>query len=54
MFEPIIKKIPEIRLPKERLTFEQKIGLTIGVLALFFIFAQIPLYGIARPPVSTG
>lgn len=50
--EPIISKIPEIKAPKQQLTFQKKIGITLGALALFLILTRIPLYGASQQATS--
>ncbi|MEM2878596.1 MAG: preprotein translocase subunit SecY [Candidatus Hadarchaeales archaeon] len=46
--EPIVRKIPEVTVPKRHITFREKFIWTGIVLILFFIMTQVPLYGI--PP----
>src|SRR3989338_5185310 len=47
--QSIVYNIPEVRKPIEKkLSFNMKLKWTLLVLALFFIFANIPLYGLAQ------
>lgn len=44
--EPIFNKLPSVAGPKEHVSFKNKLLWTIGVLALYFILANIPLFGL--------
>jgi len=46
--EPIFKNLPEVKKPLEkRVSFNVKLKWTLVVLVLFFVLANIPLYGLA-------
>jgi len=47
-FESILRKLPEISVPKRHVSFKEKFFWTILALVLFFVMAQIPLYGIPK------
>ncbi len=44
--EPLLRRMPEIAVPKRHVPFKEKFIWTVIALALFFVMAQIPLYGI--------
>ncbi len=46
--EPLLRKLPEIAVPKRHVPFKEKFFWTILALVLFFVMAQLPLYGIPR------
>lgn len=46
--EPLLRHLPEIEAPKRHVHFKEKFMWTVVALVLFFVMAQIPLYGI--PP----
>ncbi len=47
---PVIKYIPEIRLPRRHVPFKEKLGWTLAVLALFFIMGVV--YPVGVGPTS--
>ncbi len=47
---PVIKYIPEVRLPKRHIAFKEKLGWTLAVLALFFVMGVI--YPVGVGPTS--
>jgi preprotein translocase subunit SecY len=44
--EPLLRYMPEVAVPKRHVPFKEKFIWTTVALALFFVMAQIPLYGI--------
>ena len=46
--EPLIRKIPEVAVPKRRVSFKEKFMWCAVALIAFFVMTQIPLYGIAK------
>ncbi|MEW6592447.1 MAG: preprotein translocase subunit SecY [Candidatus Hadarchaeota archaeon] len=48
ILEPVVKKLPEVAVPKRHISFKEKFLWTGLALLLFFIMSQIPLYGIPR------
>jgi preprotein translocase subunit SecY len=44
-FEPIIRKMPEVAVPKRHVSFKEKFMWTAIALIAFFVMTQIPLYG---------
>ncbi|MEM3401908.1 MAG: hypothetical protein QXH08_01610, partial [Candidatus Hadarchaeales archaeon] len=46
--EPLLRHIPEIEVPKRHVPFKEKFMWTVAALVIFFVMAQISLYGI--PP----
>lgn len=44
--QPILRRLPEIAVPKRHITFKEKFIWTAIALILFFVMTQIPLYGI--------
>jgi len=46
--EPVINRMPEVAVPKRRVTFKEKFMWTGIVLIVFFVMTQIPLYGIPQ------
>src|SRR3989344_3912124 len=48
-FKNILKNLPEVSSPKEkRLSFNAKLKWTLIILVAFFVFANIPLYGLGQ------
>ncbi|OKY78029.1 MAG: Preprotein translocase subunit SecY [Candidatus Methanohalarchaeum thermophilum] len=45
---PVMSKIPSVRGPKKHVHFKKKILWTIGVLALYFILTNVPLFGLGE------
>jgi preprotein translocase subunit SecY len=45
VLEPVIKKLPEVAVPKRHISFKEKFMWTALALLLFFIMSQITLYG---------
>ena len=49
LLKNILKNLPEVASPKEkRLSFNTKLKWTLIVLVIFFVLANIPLYGLAK------
>jgi len=46
--EPLLRKLPEIAVPKRHVSFKEKFSWTLLALILYFVMAQIPLYGIPK------
>ncbi len=44
----LLYNLPEVRHPKEKLSFNKKFKWTLIILAAFFLLANIPLYGLAK------
>ncbi|HIP58722.1 MAG TPA: preprotein translocase subunit SecY [Archaeoglobus profundus] len=44
---PYFAKIPSVERPKRRLTFREKFGWTVGILILYFILTNIPVFGLS-------
>jgi preprotein translocase subunit SecY len=50
VLEPLLRRMPEIAVPKRHVSFKEKFLWTVLALILFFIMAQIPLYGMVGDP----
>jgi len=50
VLEPLVRKLPEIEVPKRRVSFKERFLWTGVVLAIFFVMAAVPLYGMIRGP----
>jgi preprotein translocase subunit SecY len=48
VFEPIIRKMPEVAVPKRHVSFKEKFIWTAIALIAFYVMTQIPLYGIPK------
>lgn len=46
--EPLVRKMPEVSVPKRRVSFKERFMWTGIALLVFFIMCMIPLYGIPR------
>ncbi len=46
--DKVISSLPEVKSPKQRLSFKEKLKWTLIVLALFFVLGFIPLYGLGE------
>jgi protein transport protein SEC61 subunit alpha len=47
LFKPVARFIPEIKPPERRVRFNEKLFWTALVLIVYFVMAQVPLYGIS-------
>ncbi len=54
--DPVIRKLPEVSVPKRRIPFKERFIWTGLALVVFLLMTQIPLYGIAKaePFVDTN
>lgn len=50
--EPLVRKLPEVEVPKRHVSFKEKFLWTGLTLILFLVMTQIPLYGIERQTES--
>lgn len=48
IFDPIVRKLPEVAVPKRRVPFRERFIWTAIALIAFFVMTQIPLFGITR------
>ncbi|MEA1993982.1 MAG: preprotein translocase subunit SecY [Euryarchaeota archaeon] len=48
MLSPLFRFIPEVRSPKRRIPFKEKIMWSVVALSVYFGLAQIPLYGVVE------
>ena len=44
----IISHLPEVKGPKQRLSFKEKLKWTLMILVLFFVMGLVPLYGLGE------
>jgi preprotein translocase SecY subunit len=51
LFKPISRVIPEVKPPERKVSFQNRLIWTLLALLIYFIMAEIPLYGI---PVTTS
>jgi len=47
VFEPLVRKLPEVSVPKRHVPFKEKFIWSALTLVVYLIMAQIPLYGMA-------
>lgn len=47
VLQPLVRKLPEVEIPKRHVPFKEKFMWTGLVLLVFLIMSQIPLYGVA-------
>lgn len=52
VLEPIVRKLPEVEVPKRHVSFKEKFAWTGLALIVFLVMTQIPLYGIERQAES--
>jgi len=52
VFEPLIRRLPEVAVPKRHVAFKERFLWTGVALVVFFIMVQIPLYGMVGEPGS--
>jgi len=45
-FEPLVPFVPEVRKPKKKITFNEKLIWTCIALVVFLVCCQVPLYGV--------
>ncbi|MHC1636162.1 MAG: preprotein translocase subunit SecY [Candidatus Methanospirareceae archaeon] len=45
--EPLLRKFPMIERPKWHVHFKTKLGWTVGILILYFVLSNIPLFGLS-------
>src|SRR5450759_807276 len=48
LFKPVGRVLPEIKKPKRKVGFNEKIFWTALVLVIFLVMTEIPLYGIGK------
>jgi len=46
--DPLVRKLPEVEVPKRRVSFKERFMWTGIALIIFFVLASIPLYGMAQ------
>lgn len=46
--DPLVRKLPEVEVPKRRVSFKERFMWTAIALIIFFVLASIPLYGMAQ------
>lgn len=47
-FTPLFSKIPSVRGPKKHVHFKKKLLWTLGVLGLYFVLTNVPLFGLGQ------
>ncbi len=50
--EPILKRLPAVSRPEGHVHFKKKLGWTLGILVLYFILANIPLFGLDKSSID--
>jgi len=48
IYRKIVGYLPEVSQPKKKLSLKAKLYWTLGILVLYYVLAEIPLYGIAK------
>jgi preprotein translocase subunit SecY len=48
VLEPLVRKLPEVELPKRHVSFREKFFWTGLALIVFFVLSQVPLYGMVE------
>jgi preprotein translocase SecY subunit len=52
LFKPVARAVPEIKAPERRVRFNEKLFWTALVLIIYFIMAEVPLFGISAQNVG--
>jgi len=47
-FEPLIKIMPEVRSPRRKVNFNERVFWTALGLIIYFVMSEVPLYGVGR------
>ncbi|MBU4492377.1 MAG: preprotein translocase subunit SecY, partial [Euryarchaeota archaeon] len=50
--EPLLKRLPAVARPEGHVHFKRKLGWTLGILVLYFILANIPLFGLDESSID--
>lgn len=50
--EPFLLSLPAVARPKEHVHFKRKLGWTLGILVLYFVLANIPLFGMSKNSID--
>ncbi len=50
--EPLLQRLPAVDRPKGHVHFRSKLMWTIGILILYFILANVPLFGLSRESID--
>ncbi|HIH43997.1 MAG TPA: preprotein translocase subunit SecY, partial [Candidatus Methanoperedenaceae archaeon] len=50
--EPFLLSLPAVARPKEHVHFKRKLGWTLGILVLYFVLANIPLFGMSKDSID--
>jgi len=49
---PLLNRLPAVRRPEGHVHFKRKLGWTLGILVLYFILANIPLFGLDKSSID--
>ncbi|MCZ7397486.1 MAG: preprotein translocase subunit SecY, partial [Candidatus Methanoperedens sp.] len=49
---PLLNRLPSVSRPEGHVHFKKKLGWTIGVLVLYFVLANIPLFGLDKSSID--
>ncbi len=50
--EPLLNRLPAVARPKAHVHFKKKLGWTLGILIVYFILANIPLFGMDKSSID--
>ncbi len=51
-FQPYFEKIPSVEQPKRHVPFKEKLAWTIGILLLYFILTNVPVFGLSPKSID--
>ncbi|MGZ6237094.1 MAG: preprotein translocase subunit SecY, partial [Syntrophales bacterium] len=49
---PLLNRLPAVRRPEGHVHFKKKLGWTLGILVLYFVLANIPLFGLDKSSID--
>ncbi|MGB9901663.1 preprotein translocase subunit SecY [Methanothrix sp.] len=50
--EPFVKRLPAVERPAGHVHFKRKLGWTVGILLLYFVLSNIPLFGLSKHSID--
>ncbi|MFA4936016.1 MAG: preprotein translocase subunit SecY, partial [Candidatus Methanoperedens sp.] len=49
---PLLNRLPAVTRPEGHVHFKKKLGWTLGILVLYFVLANIPLFGLDKSSID--
>ena len=49
---PLLNRLPAVKRPEGHVHFKKKLGWTLGILVLYFVLANIPLFGLDKSSID--